>query len=74
LIFEKIPKRLGKEHEWHVQKRKKELTNKLEQLDKKAKKTMLSPHESDMRHCLKVKLGQLLREQEIKWFLISKSD
>jgi hypothetical protein len=31
-----------------------------------AKNTMLLPYEVDLRHCLKVRLMQLLREEEIK--------
>jgi hypothetical protein len=35
----------------------------IEQLDKKAETTMLLPHEVDMKHCLKERLIQLLRER-----------
>jgi exonuclease III len=55
-------------------KEKKELTNRLEQLDKKAEKTMLLPHEVDLKHCLNARLLHLLREEEIKWYQRSKSD
>jgi hypothetical protein len=48
-------------------KKEKEIMNKLEQLDKKAKGTMLSPQEVDAKHCLNARLMQLLREEEIKW-------
>jgi hypothetical protein len=34
-------------------KKEKEITNKLEQLDKKDEITMLLPHEVDLKHCLK---------------------
>jgi hypothetical protein len=34
---------------------------------------MLLPHEVDLRHCLKARLIQLLREEEIKWYQRSKS-
>jgi hypothetical protein len=50
---------------------KKELTTKL---DKKAETTMLAPHEVDFKHCLKSRLLQLLREEEIKWYQRSKCD
>jgi hypothetical protein len=49
-------------------KKEKEIINKLEQLDTKAVGTMLSPHEVDTKHCLNVRLMQLLREVEIKWY------
>jgi hypothetical protein len=48
-------------------KKEKEIMNKLEQLDKKAKGTMLSLQEVDAKHCLNARLMQLLREEEIKW-------
>jgi hypothetical protein len=35
---------------------------------------MLLPHEVDMKHCLKARLIQLLREEEGKWYQRSKSD
>jgi hypothetical protein len=34
--------------------------SKLEQLDKKAESTVLSPHELDIKHCLNMPLIQLL--------------
>jgi hypothetical protein len=40
----------------------------LEQLDKKGEMTMLSPQKLDVKHCLKIRLMQLLREEEIKWY------
>jgi hypothetical protein len=55
-------------------KEKKELTLKIEQLDRKAETTMLLPHEVDLKHCLNARLLQLLREEEIKWYQRSKSD
>jgi hypothetical protein len=55
-------------------KEKKEITNKLKELDKKAECIMLSPQELDVKHCLNVRLMQLLREEEIKWYQISKSN
>jgi hypothetical protein len=47
--------------------------DKLEQLDKKAENTMLSPQELDFKQCLNMRLMQLLREEEIKWFQRSKA-
>jgi hypothetical protein len=44
-------------------KEKKELISKVDELDKKAKSTMLAPHEVDLRHCLNARLIQLLREE-----------
>jgi hypothetical protein len=46
----------------------------MEQLDKKAEMTMLSPQEMDVKHCLKIRLMQLLREEEIKWYQRSKAN
>jgi hypothetical protein len=53
-------------------KEKDDTLQKMEQLDKKAKMTMLSPQELDVKHCLKMRLMQLLREEEIKWYQRSK--
>jgi hypothetical protein len=61
-----VSPRVGKEYKWDIQERKKEIMNILKQLDKKAECTMLSPHELDVKHCLNVRLMQLLREEEIK--------
>jgi hypothetical protein len=55
-------------------KERKEITNKLKELDKKAECIMLSPQELDVKHCLNVRLMQLLREEEIKWYQRSKSN
>jgi hypothetical protein len=55
-------------------KEKQEVTTKIEQLDKKAKTTMLLPHEVDVKHCLKERLVQLLRDEEMKWYQKSKAD
>jgi hypothetical protein len=46
--------------------RKKDILGKLEQLDKKAKSTLLLPHEINIKQCLNAWLIQLLREEEIK--------
>jgi hypothetical protein len=55
-------------------KEKKELASKIDELDKKVEHTMLLPQEVDLRHCLKVRLIQLLLEEEVKWYQCSKSD
>jgi hypothetical protein len=64
---------VGKEYKRAIQERKKEITNKLEQLDKKVECTMLSPQEVDVKHCLNMRLMQLLRDEEIKWYERPKS-
>jgi hypothetical protein len=48
-------------------KEKKDVITKVDELDKKVESTMLSPHEVDLRRCLKARLIQLLHEEEIKW-------
>jgi hypothetical protein len=55
-------------------KEKNDILNKMEQLDKKAEMTMLSPQELDVKHCLKISLMQLLREEEVKWYQRSKAN
>jgi hypothetical protein len=55
-------------------KEKQEVMTRIEQLDKKAKTTVLLPHEVELKHCLKARLIQLLREEEIKWYQRSKPD
>jgi hypothetical protein len=52
----------------HTRKRKSAHRKKIEQLDKKAETTMLLQHEVDMKRCLKKRLVQLLREEEIKGY------
>jgi hypothetical protein len=49
-------------------KEKQELLRKADELDKKAKTALLSQHELDLKQCIKDRLAQLLREEEIKWF------
>jgi hypothetical protein len=49
------------------QKEKKELLDKLDMLDKTAEAGLLMPHEVDHR------LSQMLREEKIKWYQISKA-
>jgi hypothetical protein len=48
--------------------------SKVDELDKKVETTMLSPHEVDLRRCLKARLIQLLHEEEIKWHQRSKTN
>jgi hypothetical protein len=43
-------------------------------MDKRAETTMLTPQELDLKHCLKAKLVQLLREEEVKWYQRSKTE
>jgi hypothetical protein len=49
-------------------KEKKDITNKLDELDEKAESTMLLPHEVNLKHCLNARVIQLLREEEIRWY------
>jgi hypothetical protein len=49
-------------------KEKKELLDKLDSLDKKAKISLPSHQELDVKQCLNSHLSQLLREEEIKWY------
>jgi hypothetical protein len=55
-------------------KEKKDITCKLEQLDKKAESTLLLPHEINIKQFLNARLIQLLRDEEIKWYQRSKSN
>jgi hypothetical protein len=55
-------------------KEKKELMDRLDQLDKKAETTVLQQHEVNLKHCLKEWLGVLLRQEEIKWHQRSKTN
>jgi hypothetical protein len=55
-------------------KEKNDILLQMEQLDKKAEMTMLSPQELDVKHCLKIRLMQLLRDEEIKWYQRSKAN
>jgi hypothetical protein len=56
-----------------IKKEKHDLLNRLDQLDKHGKTTMLTPQEMDLKHCLKAMLVQLLHEEEIKWHQRSKA-
>jgi hypothetical protein len=49
-------------------KERQDLITRLEQMDKKAETAMLTPQELDLKHCLKARLVQLLREEEVKWY------
>ena len=52
----------------HYKKEKKEILNKLDELDKKAEITPLQPVEIDLKHVLNERLAELLREEELKWY------
>jgi hypothetical protein len=49
-------------------KEKKEILNTVDILDKKAENIPLQPEELNLKQCLKNRLTQLLREEEIKWY------
>jgi hypothetical protein len=51
-----------------VNKKEKNMLDKLDSLDKKAETTMLTPQEMDLKQCLNTGLSELLREEEIKWY------
>jgi hypothetical protein len=55
-------------HTSGVNKKEKELLDMLDNLDKKAKTSLLSPQELDVKQCLNSRLSQPLREEEIKWY------
>jgi hypothetical protein len=52
-------------HTSGVNKKEKQLLDKLDNMDKKAETSLLSPQELDVKHCLN-SLSQLLRKEEIK--------
>ena len=54
-------------------KEKKDILNKLDDLDRKAESATLSQPELDLRHVLNVKLADLLREEELKWYQRAKA-
>jgi exonuclease III len=54
-------------------KEKKELMRKSEELDKKAETQLLSQREWDLKQSISERLGQLLREEELKWFQRAKT-
>ena len=49
-------------------KEKKQLLNKLNELDKKAESNFLEQHEIDLKQTLNNHLAELLREEELKWY------
>jgi hypothetical protein len=59
---------LGKAHFGVVEKGKKEIISKLDDLDKRAEVILLSTSELDLRNYLQNRLAQLLWEEEIKWY------
>jgi Cdc6-like AAA superfamily ATPase len=52
---------------------KKELLDNLDKLDKKSEAIILVPQEVDLKQHIHNRLSQLLSEEEIKWYQISKS-
>jgi hypothetical protein len=54
-------------------KEKQELLRKAEELDKRAESQLLSQHEWDLKQSIHVRLNQLLREEELKWFQRAKT-
>jgi len=49
-------------------KEKKELLDKLDELDKKAENLLLNETELNLKHVLSERLVELLREEEVKWY------
>ena len=54
-------------------KEKKDILDALDVLDKKAEHSFLSTREIDVKQCLKNRIAQLLREEEIKWYQRAKT-
>jgi hypothetical protein len=54
-------------------KEKQDLLRKAEELDKKAESQLLSQQDWDLKQCVHVRLTQLLREEELKWFQRAKT-
>jgi hypothetical protein len=54
------------------QYKKEEILNILDTLDKKAETCHLEPHERDYKQYLNNQLAEMLREEEIKWYLCAK--
>jgi mannosylglycoprotein endo-beta-mannosidase len=54
-------------------KEKKELLNKLNELDKKAEISILSEMDLNLKHVLNERLAELLREEELKWYQRAKA-
>ena len=52
----------------HIKKKKKLVLNKLDELDKKAEIDCLNESEINLKHVLQERLGELLREEELKWY------
>jgi hypothetical protein len=55
-------------------KEKQELLRRAEELDKKVESQLLSQHEWYLRQCIKDRLAQLLREEELRWFQRAKTN
>jgi hypothetical protein len=54
-------------------KKKKELLDKLDELDKKAEMSLLNETDLNLKHVLNERLAELLREEEIKWYQRAKA-
>jgi hypothetical protein len=54
-------------------KEKKDLLDTIDNLDKKAEVTLLTPPEVELKQRRNSRLSQLLREEEIKWYQRSKA-
>jgi phage gp29-like protein len=65
--------RLGKNMRGAYNKEKQELLRKVDELDNKAETQLLRQHEWDLKQCVKDRLAQLLREEELKWFQRAKT-
>jgi len=59
---------MGETHSRVISKRKKTLLALLERIDKKAEISPLSDQEINLKHYLKERLVNLLREEELKWY------
>jgi hypothetical protein len=58
----------------HIKRRKKDLLDKLDSLDKKVEHTLLSPQERDLKCCLNNHLAQVLQEEDVKWYQRAKTN
>jgi len=54
-------------------KEKEELLRKTNELDKKEEDYLLNQQEMDLKQCIKERLAQILREEEIRWFQRAKT-
>jgi len=63
-----VSKGLGETHYRVISKRKKTLLTLLDNLDKKAENSPLCDQEINLKHYLKERLVNLLREEELNWY------